>query len=169
MKSILVLLITVTLLCTGVTCFAQSPSTDVVVYPATIHSMVSLWSSLFEVCAEATIPPYNVHVEGMDSNNIILKLESKWYVPFLQAYEKKMVTKPMVRVDQQAGKITSYATFGIKLSWPTNVVTSLDNEVQKLTVAGIPIEEKMMTVYVIAVGKIEMDKVMAYMQSEEKE
>ena len=82
--------------------------------------MLGLWSSLFEVCVEATIPPYDVHVEAQDSNNIVIKLDSKWYVPFLMACEKKLATKPMVRVDQQAGKITSYATFGIKLAPPVS-------------------------------------------------
>lgn len=164
MKSTLVILL---LLCLGSVSYAQAPHTEVVVYPATVQSMLGLWSSLFEVCVEATIPPYDVHVEAQDSNNIVIKLDSKWYVPFILSCEKKLATKPMVRVDQQAGKITSYATFQLALDWPTNVVTTLDAELSKLKAIGVPIEKKQMNIYVVAVGAIELDKVLEYMRSKQ--
>lgn len=165
MKStVLVLMLLIVL---GSTCYAQAPVTEVVVYPSTVQSMVGMWSALLEVCSDTGLPAYDVHVQGMDADNVIIKLESKWYIPFVLSCEKKLSVTPMLRVDQQAGSITSYATFQLALDWPTNVVTTLDAELSKLKAVGVPIEKKQMNIYVIAVGAIELDKVLEYMRSKQ--
>ena len=165
MKSTVLVLFLVMVLAS--TCVAQAPVTEVVVYPSTVQSMVGMWSALLEVCSDTGIPAYDVHVQDMDASNVVIKLGSKWYVPFILSCEKKLTVTPMLRVDQQAGSTTSYATFQLALDWPTNVVTTLDAELSKLKAVGVPIEKKQMNIYIIAVGAIELDKVLEYMRNKQ--
>lgn len=135
----------------------------VAVYPATVDSMMKMWALMFDVCSETGVPTHDVHVQDQDASNIVIKMEDKWYIPFLEKCESKLSAKPLVRLDQQGGIATSFAMFEIELNWPDGTPSTIDEELKKLRDDGIKVEKKKMMIYVMSVGKVDLQKVVAYM------
>lgn len=143
----------------------QTPK--VAIYPATVDSMMKLWAQMFEICSVVGVPCHEVHVQDQDASTVVLKMESKWYVPFIKACETGLQVKPLVRLDQQGGKTSSLGVFDVEMSWPDGIPSSLDGELKALRDGGIRIERRKMTIYLVPVGKIDLQQVLEYMTKSE--
>lgn len=133
------------------------------VFPATVDSMMKLWAQMFEVCNSAGVPCHEVHVQDQDAENIIIKMDSRWYIPFVEACETKLDVKPLIRLDQQGGRSSSLGVFDMELAWPRDVPSSLDDELRSLLSSGVKVENKKVKVYIVPVGAIDLQVILKHM------
>jgi hypothetical protein len=69
------------------------------VYPATVDSMMRLWGVVYEICGRAGVQPWDVHLDQIADDGVVLKVQDKFFVAFVKSASEQM-GDPLVRLSK---------------------------------------------------------------------
>ena len=121
-------------------------------YPATVESMMKLWGQLYEVCNKAGIQPWDVHIQQVADDGVVLKVLDKYFAPFVRE-ATKAIGQPLVRLNKLSDQVNANASFDYELAWASDKSTVLDDQLKALGQNGIQVQKKHIQVIVVCVGK----------------
>lgn len=131
---------------------ASSQQPQQFVYPATVDSMMRLWGEVYEICGKAGVQPWDVHLDQIADDGVVLKVQDKFFVSFVKAASEQ-IGDPLVRLSKLGDQMNANASFDYEMPWSIDHSTVLDDQLKALGANGIQVQTKHYQVIAICAGK----------------
>lgn len=131
---------------------ASSQQPQQFVYPATVDSMMRLWGVVYEICGRAGVQPWDVHLDQIADDGVVLKVQDKFFVAFVKSASEQM-GDPLVRLSKLGDQMNANASFDYEMPWSVEHSTVLDDQLKALGANGIQVQTKHYQVIAVCAGK----------------
>lgn len=120
-------------------------------YPATVDSMMRLWGIIYEVCGKAGVQPWDVHLDQIADDGVVIKVQDKFFAAFVREMAT-VIGEPLLRVNKLGDQIGANATCDYEMPWASDRSTVLDDQLRSLGASGIKVQSKHYQIIVVCAG-----------------